>query len=104
MRTRIALTAGLFGLLWVAFSGCHSDESAPRGEGKAPASSQSEEISKRAMEILHEKCTVCHGSERFKARHFTEEEWEAVIRRMVSRGAELSGEEMDVLRHFRASE
>lgn len=74
-------------------------------EGRAPGQTtlsiaQREDLSLRALAILNERCTVCHGAERFEARHFNEEEWNRVLDSMVGLGARLSGEEMDVLRHW----
>ncbi|MEW6489974.1 MAG: hypothetical protein AB1578_18950 [Thermodesulfobacteriota bacterium] len=74
-------------------------------EGRAPGQTtlsiaQGEDLSQRALAILNERCTVCHGAERFEARHFSEQEWNRVLDAMVGLGARLSGDEMDVLRHW----
>lgn len=94
----VLMLAGLVGL---GVAGCTGEEAKPPAEKSTLHLAQSEDLSKRALEILNQKCTVCHGAERFEARHFTPEEWETVINRMVSKGVELSGDEMDILRHFR---
>ncbi|GAB6063038.1 hypothetical protein [Deferrisoma palaeochoriense] len=70
-------------------------------ETKAMSIKPSEDLSAEALEILNAKCTVCHTSERFEARQFTAEEWNEVLERMVTKGARLSGDELDVLRHIR---
>lgn len=91
----IALATGL------ALGGCTKPEAeAPAGKSTLSIA-QSEDLSKRALAILSEKCTVCHPAERFEARHFSAQEWNRVIESMVAKGARLSGDEMDVLRHWR---
>lgn len=77
----------------------------PAQEGRVPGQTtlsiaQGEDLSRRALALLNERCTVCHGTERFEARHFSQEEWNRVLDAMVGRGARLSREEMDVLRHW----
>ncbi len=100
MRKWMALAAGA--ALCAGALGACSKEEAGGGAGKTTLSiAQSEDLSQRAVEILNRKCTVCHGAERFDARSFSAAEWNAVIDRMVGKGAKLSGEELDVLRHWR---
>lgn len=75
-------------------------------KGAAPAVDalhfgQKEDVSKKALEILNQRCTTCHGAERFSARAFTGQEWSEVVDKMVARGAKLSGEELELLRHWR---
>lgn len=96
---RIGTVAALCGL--AALAACSQQEPEKAGSKTTLSIAQSEDLSKRALAILNEKCTVCHGAERFEARHFTAEAWNQVIDRMVAKGAKLSGDEMDVLRHFR---
>jgi len=81
--------------------GCSKSESEKPSEKTTLSIAQSEDLSQRALAILNEKCTVCHTAERFEARQFTAEEWNRVIESMVAKGAKLSGDEMDVLRHWR---
>ena len=68
----IALGVGL------ALGGCTKPEAeAPAGKTTLSIA-QGEDLSKKALAILGEKCTACHGAERFEARHFTAEEWSRV--------------------------
>ena len=86
-------------------SGC--SKGAPEGSGggkSAVALKQPEDLSQRALQILNERCVACHSAERFDKTQFTAEEWNLVIDRMVAKGAKLSGDEMDVLRHWRDTE
>jgi ADP-heptose:LPS heptosyltransferase len=86
---------------WVVL-GC--SQGAPEGaaQGKSTVGlKQPEDLSQRALEILNQKCIVCHTAERFEKAQFTSEQWSEVIDRMVAKGAKLSGDEMDVLRHWR---
>lgn len=87
-----------------AAAGCtgkKEEAAAPPVAGNALTMTQGEDLSKRALEVLNQKCTACHGAERFEAKAFTPEEWGAVLERMVAKGAKLSGDELDVLRHWR---
>lgn len=94
----IALGVGL------ALGGCTKPEAeAPAGKTTLSIA-QSDDLSARALAILNAKCTVCHTAERFEARHFSGEEWNRVIESMVAKGAKLSGDEMDVLRHWREAQ
>ena len=98
--------AGLAALLWVGVIGgaCSRSEPEKAGEKTTLSIAQGEDLSRKAVAILNEKCTVCHTAERFEARAFSPEEWNRVIERMVTKGAKLSGDEMDVLRHFRKAQ
>jgi len=96
---RIGVVAVLCG--FAAFAACSKPEPEKPAAKTTLSIAQGEDLSKRALAILNEKCTVCHGAERFEARQFTPEEWSRVIESMVGKGAKLSGDEMDVLRHFR---
>jgi cytochrome c5 len=97
---RIRQTAAVFAAL-AAAAPFHALAQEGRAPGQTTLSiAQREDLSARALAILNERCTVCHGAQRFEARHFSEEEWNRVLDLMVGRGARLSGEEMDVLRHW----
>jgi cytochrome c2 len=103
MRPRTCLLASLF-LASLAAGGCAKKEepkpAAATGDALTMAPRE-EEASRRALEILNQKCTSCHTNERFSAKAFTPDEWNAVLQRMVGKGAQLSGDELDVLRHMR---
>ena len=104
MGKSIRIAFGMAALCAVgAVGGCNREEPKPTGERTTLSIAQSEDLSKKALSILNEKCTVCHGAERFEARHFSAEEWGRVIDSMMAKGAKLSGEEADVLRHWRAA-
>ena len=78
--------------------GCSKE---PEGGAKSTLElKQKEDLSNQALEILNTKCVVCHTAERFEKGQFTAQEWEDVIQRMVAKGVKLSGDEMDVLRHW----
>jgi hypothetical protein len=82
--------------------GCSQEPPQGADTGKSTVGlKQSDDLSQRALEILNQRCVVCHGEERFEKSQFTPEEWRQVIDRMVAKGAKLSGDEMDVLRHWR---
>ncbi|HSH70191.1 MAG TPA: 3CxxC-type zinc finger protein [Deferrisomatales bacterium] len=68
------------------------------------ARQQPEDLGQRALQILNQRCVTCHTAERFEKVQFTAEEWNRVIDRMVTKGAQLSGDEMDVLRHWKDTE
>ena len=83
-----------------ALLACKGEEPKPAQSASALVMSQ-EDLSAEALKILNRRCTACHNSERFSSRDFSPEEWNSVLERMVAKGAALSGEEMDVLRHWR---
>ena len=94
----------VFGALCMVFgavSGCSKGTPEGSGGGKSTGGmTQSEDLSQRALEILNDRCVVCHTAERFEKREFTPEQWNLVIDRMVVKGAKLSGDELDLLRHW----
>ena len=102
---RMRWFAGLTILLWVGAMGgaCSKSEPEKGGDKTTLSIAQSEDLSRRALAVLNEKCTACHSAERFESRHFTAEEWNRVIESMVTKGAKLSGDELDVLRHWRGT-
>jgi hypothetical protein len=104
MRRCVLVTAAA--LFVPAFLGaCAKEEPKPPAPaaGNALTMTQGEDLSKKALALLNSKCTVCHTAERFSARAFTPEEWNAVVDRMVKKGVQLSGSELDVVRHWRES-
>lgn len=70
------------------------------GQGQSTLSMKPlEDLTPAALEILNRRCVVCHTTEKFAAKFFTQAEWAAVIQDMVGRGAQLEGADLDVLRH-----
>ena len=68
----------------------------------SPDSSKKEE---RAHELFVDVCTSCHDLARVKVQALSKEEWAGLIKGMVSEGAPVSDEEMDLIvdylaRHF----
>lgn len=53
-------------------------------------------------ELLEKRCSVCHPSARPKGMKKTPEQWEATVKRMVSKGAKLSNDEKKVLTDYLA--
>jgi len=47
--------------------------------------------------LLEQRCSVCHSSERPKSKRKTAEQWDATVTRMMEKGAQLTGEEKQVL-------
>ena len=101
---RITCLAASVTLASLALGGCAKEEpkapAAATGNALTMAPGE-EEAGRRALEILNQKCTVCHTNERFSTKDFTPEEWNGVLDRMVGKGAKLTGDELDVLRHMR---
>jgi len=101
MKTRwVAGFALLAGVAMVAGACTKTESDKPAGKTTLSIA-PSEDLSQRALAILNQKCTTCHTAERFEARDFSPEEWNRVVESMVAKGAQLSGDEMDVLRHWR---
>jgi competence protein ComEA len=59
-----------------------SPSAMPAGAGKA---------------IVQEKCAVCHALTVVTSKHSSHGEWDQVVNQMVSRGADLSDEEIDTV-------
>jgi competence protein ComEA len=59
-----------------------ADKDLPDGEGKA--------------ELLR-VCTVCHGTDRILSSRYTQAQWSESVARMVSRGAEATPDEVDLI-------
>jgi hypothetical protein len=55
-------------------------------------------------ELLESRCTVCHNLERVTSSDRTAQEWEVIVDRMITRGAELTDAERDVLVEYLAKE
>ncbi len=99
---RFLFVFGTLCLVFGAVSGCSKGAPEGSGGGKSTvARQQPEDLGQRALEILNQRCVACHTAERFEKTQFTAEEWNLVIDRMVAKGAKLSGDEMDVVRHWR---
>jgi hypothetical protein len=68
----------------------------------SPDSNKREE---RAHQLVADVCTSCHDLARVKVQALSKEEWAGLIKGMVSEGAAVSDEEMDLIvdylaRHF----
>lgn len=51
----------------------------------------------RAHELFAEVCTACHDLNRVKIQQLSKEEWAGLIKGMVSEGAAVTDEEMDLI-------
>jgi len=51
----------------------------------------------RARELYVDICTSCHTLERVKAQALSKDEWAGLIKGMVSEGAAVTDEEMDLI-------
>ena len=89
----------LLPVISLSAAGC-SKEPADGGGTSTLKLKQPADLSDQALNILNTKCVVCHTAERFEKRQFTAQQWDEVIQRMVAKGAQLSGDEMKVLRHW----
>ena len=47
--------------------------------------------------IVQEKCVVCHALTVVTSKHSSHKEWDQVVNQMVSRGADLTDEEIDTV-------
>ncbi len=47
--------------------------------------------------LLADRCTLCHGSERYETAAYTVEEWNRLLDQMIAKGAVLSNEEKTAL-------
>jgi competence ComEA-like helix-hairpin-helix protein len=47
--------------------------------------------------IVQEKCVVCHALSVVTSKHASHKEWDQVVNQMVSRGADLTDEEIDTV-------
>jgi len=95
--TRSVLLTILIGILLLLFTAC--DDAAPEGDAIVLDVAESEDgtmISEDDI-LLADRCTLCHGSERYETADYTMEEWLAVLDEMIARGAALSAEEKAVL-------
>ena len=52
------------------------------------------------LNLLEERCSVCHPSSRPKSKQKTPEQWESTVNRMMGKGAKLSEEEKATLLDF----
>ena len=43
--------------------------------------------------LLQKRCTVCHNLTRVESKKLTSAEWEAIVDRMIGKGAKLSADE-----------
>jgi hypothetical protein len=71
----------------------------------AMASSPDSSKEQRARELFLDVCTSCHDLARVKIQALSKEEWAGLIKGMVSEGAAVSDDEMDLIvdylaRHF----
>lgn len=48
-------------------------------------------------ELLEKRCSVCHPSARAKSAKKSAAQWDAIVTRMVGKGAKLSGDEKKAL-------
>jgi glucose dehydrogenase len=51
-------------------------------------------------EIVQKQCAVCHGLTVVTAKHASRKEWEQVVNQMVSRGADLTDDEIDTVLEY----
>jgi hypothetical protein len=56
----------------------------------------------RARELVQDVCTSCHDLARVKAQALSKEEWAGLIKGMLSEGAPVSDEEMDLIVNYLA--
>ena len=76
------MSARLAVLLIFAFAAGASAQALPEGKGK---------------DILEGPCSECHGSDEVLGRYWTSERWQALVRQMVNKGAELTDEQTKTL-------
>ena len=76
--------------LWIVLSAAFAS---------SPDSSKQEE---RAKQLVLDVCTSCHDLARVKAQALSKEEWAGLIKGMLSEGAPVSDEEMDLIVNYLA--
>ena len=52
--------------------------------------------------LVQERCTTCHGIDRIQSVTKTRDEWEKTVKRMISKGANLSSDEKDIVIEYLA--
>jgi mono/diheme cytochrome c family protein len=81
----------VFGLLMVIFillgAGC--------GAAATPVPTPTQDLSK-AKSIVEGRCSTCHGLAQVQAAKYDQAGWEAVVKRMVGNGAQLSAEQQQL--------
>jgi mono/diheme cytochrome c family protein len=65
--------------------------------GSGIASSTNKKDETRARELFLDVCTACHTLDRVKAQALSKDEWAGLIKGMVSEGAAITDEEMDLI-------
>ena len=63
----------------------------------AEVSRPAEPDESKARELFVDICTSCHTLERVKVQALSKEEWAGLIKGMVSEGAAITDEEMDLI-------
>jgi mono/diheme cytochrome c family protein len=51
-------------------------------------------------EVVQKQCAVCHALTVVTAKHASRKEWEQVVNQMVSRGADLTDDEIDTVLEY----
>jgi cytochrome c553 len=73
------------GLLTFAGAAAQDTTGLPDGPGK---------------DVVLKMCTACHGTEQFTSRRASPDDWAATVQLMVSRGAEGSDQDIDVVTKY----
>jgi hypothetical protein len=71
----------------------------PLAMASAPDSNKQEQ---RAKELVLDVCTSCHDMARVRIQALSKEEWAGLIKGMLSEGAAVSDEEMDLIVNYLA--
>lgn len=81
----------LFAIFFALALGSVSAQTTP------PAASPSAMPAGAGKAIVQEKCVMCHALSVVTSKHSSHSEWDQVVNQMVSRGADLSDEEIDTV-------
>ena len=85
-----------FAIFFALALGSASAQSTP------PAASPSAMPAGAGKAIVQEKCVMCHALSVVTSKHSSQREWDQVVNQMVSRGADLSDEEIDTVIEYLA--
>jgi mono/diheme cytochrome c family protein len=53
--------------------------------------------------LMHDRCSVCHSTDRITSAHKTADQWTTTVQRMISHGAQLNAQEQQTLIDYLAA-
>jgi cbb3-type cytochrome oxidase cytochrome c subunit len=88
----LMLLVSLLGTLFTACGGAQDETAVPAKEQEKDTPAALE-----GKALIQERCTKCHDLGRVEQAKKTEEEWKTTVERMVTKGAELSQTEQELV-------